>query len=409
MFLILIIGFAMEDIMLDQVKKNSKFERLFVFLTCYYAFFVNGMMVLMVGTILPYLIEEANLSFSIAGGLLSAFAIGNLLASFVNPPIIAKFGRKRTIIALSSLIPICLIIIMGIPSIPVLYLSFVFLGIGRGSVSIFNNTVVNERAEGKSSMLNILHMAFAIGAFLAPFLSSLYISHQLTWKHLGYTVVALFALTILLLCFIPIPLDEGKSKGIKKEQTNTNRSYIKSKDFYVIGLILFFYLGLENCVNGWFITYFKKSGIMSDKLATNLVSYTWLAVMIGRLVTAFLSTKVKKKTLILINCILTTGFLGLLISTTNVNIIVLSITLLGFFFAGIYPTCIANAGSIIKGSPSGMSMLLAIAALGGIIAPQIVGIIADAIGLGGAIGVLLFSNVFMVFFAIINFKRNVIE
>ncbi len=395
--------------MFDRVKNNNKLERFFVFLTCYYTFFVNGMMVLMVGTMLPYLIKEANLSFSIAGGLLSAFAIGNLLASFVNPPVIARFGRKWTIIVLSLLIPICLIVIMGIPPIPVLYLSFVLLGIGRGSVSIFNNTVVNERAEGKSSMLNILHMTFAFGAFLAPFLSSLYISRQLTWRHLGYTIVALFALTILLLCFIPIPWGEGKSTGVKKEQANTNRSYIKSKDFYVIGLILFFYLGLENCVNGWFITYFKDSGIMSDELATNLVSYTWLAVMIGRLMTAFLSSKVRKKTLILINCALTTVFLGLLISTTNVNLIVLSILLLGFFFAGIYPTCIANAGAIIKGSPSGMSMLLAIAALGGIIAPQIVGFVADAIGLNGAIGVLLFSTVFMVLFAIINFRRNVIE
>lgn len=395
--------------MFDLVKKNSRFERFFVFLTCYYTFYVNGMMVLMVGTILPYLIKEANLSFSIAGGLLSAFAIGNLLASFVNPPIIAKFGRKKTIIVMSFFIPICLIVIMGIPAIPVLYLSFILLGIGRGSVSIFNNTVVNERAEGKSSMLNILHMAFAFGAFLAPFLSSLYISHQLTWRHLGYTIVALFALTIILLFFIPIPWEEGKSEAIKKDQSSANRSYSKSLDFYVIGLILFFYLGLENCVNGWFITYFKDTGIMSDELATNLVSYTWLAVMMGRLMTAFLSSKVRKKTLILTYCILTTGFFGLLISTTNVNVITLSIVLLGFFFAGIYPTCIANAGAIIKGSPSGMSMLLAIAALGGIIAPQIVGFVADAIGLTGAIGVLLFSTVFMVLFAIINYRRSVVE
>ena len=47
--------------------------------------FVNGAMVLLVGAILPYLIEEAGISYSVAGGLLSAFAIGNLLASFVNP------------------------------------------------------------------------------------------------------------------------------------------------------------------------------------------------------------------------------------------------------------------------------------------------------------------------------------
>lgn len=50
-----------------------------LFFPCYFAFFVNGAMVLLVGAILPYLIEEAGISYSVAGGLLSAFAIGNLL------------------------------------------------------------------------------------------------------------------------------------------------------------------------------------------------------------------------------------------------------------------------------------------------------------------------------------------
>ena len=43
--------------------------------------FCNGAMVLLVGAILPYIIEEAGINYSVAGGFLSAFAIGNLLAS----------------------------------------------------------------------------------------------------------------------------------------------------------------------------------------------------------------------------------------------------------------------------------------------------------------------------------------
>lgn len=48
---------------------------------CYFSFFVTGMMVLMVGAVLPYLIEDAGINYSIAGGFLSTFAIGNLLAA----------------------------------------------------------------------------------------------------------------------------------------------------------------------------------------------------------------------------------------------------------------------------------------------------------------------------------------
>ena len=148
---------------------------------------------------------------------------------------------------------------------------------------------------------------------------------------------------------------------------------------------------------------------MSDNEATNLVSYTWLAVMVGRLITAYLSSRVAKRTLILFNSIATTIFFILLIATTNMVVISIAIVFLGFFFAGIYPTCIDNAGAIIKGSASGMSMLLAIAALGGILAPQIVGIVADGIGLTGAIMVLTVSTFFMVLFAVVNYRRRVID
>ena len=84
-----------------------------LFFPCYFAFFVNGAMVLLVGAILPYLIEEAGISYSVAGGLLSAFAIGNLLASFVNPPLAGKIGRKATIVSMSALIPLMWLIITG--------------------------------------------------------------------------------------------------------------------------------------------------------------------------------------------------------------------------------------------------------------------------------------------------------
>lgn len=133
---------------------------------------------------------------------------------------------------------------------------------------------------------------------------------------------------------------------------------MRSIDFYLAGGILFFYLGVENCVNGWFVTYFKSIGVMSDAFATNLA-------------------------------VITTAVVGL-----------------GFFFAGIYPTGVVNAGKLIKGSTTGMSILLAIAALGGIITPQIVGFLGDAMGLKAAIALLLINVVMMIVLAILGNQRS---
>ena len=265
-----------------------------LFFPCYFAFFVNGAMVLLVGAILPYLIEEAGISYSVAGGLLSAFAIGNLLASFVNPPLAGKIGRKATIVSMSALIPLMWLIITWIPPVPVLYAAFVLLGIGRGSVSIINNAVVNDNSDGKPAALNLLHMTFAVGAFLSPFLTSLYIGAGMGWRAVAYTVVTGSALACLFYALMELdynwPKESKKAQQENKEQSK--ETFYKNPVFYIMGFLLFLYLGLENCVNGWFVTYFKSMGIMSSAYATNLVSVTWIMVMLGRLLTAKLSTKI---------------------------------------------------------------------------------------------------------------------
>lgn len=378
----------------------SRKKRLFI--PCYYAFFANGMMALVLGSILTYLMKEAGINYSVAGALLSAFAIGNLFASFINPVLARKIGRKKTTILLSLLLPINLFIISLVAPVPVLYMACFFLGIGRGSVSIFNNMVVNDY-DGTPFALNLLHTLFAMGAFLAPLLTSVFINAGLNWRYIIYTVTILTTITVI--GYITVPLEE-KALQNKKEVKDKENLFLKNLDFYFVGLLLFFYLGVENCVNGWFVTYFKGIGIMGDTYATNLVSVTWIIIMMGRLVTGYFSKKISKYKIMLINCICTVIFFVLLISTKNLTVITISVVGLGFFFAGIYPTGIANAGELIQGSTTGMSLLLAMAALGGIITPQIVGAIADgSVGLTGAIAFLSINVGMMLFFAIISYIR----
>ena len=148
-------------------------------------------------------------------------------------------------------------------------------------------------------------------------------------------------------------------------------------------------------MNGWFVTYFKGMDIMSSTYATNLVSVTWVMVMLGRLLTAKLSSKVDKNKLIFSYCIATTVFFIMLTATHSLPVITAAIAGLGFFFAGIYPTTVSSVGVILKGSTTGMSLFLAIAALGGIVTPQVVGVLADKIGITAAILVLAVNAVVM--------------
>lgn len=390
------------------MKANSKFQ---LFFPCYFSFLVNGAMVLLVGAILPYVIEEAKISYSVAGGLLSAFAIGNLLASFVNPVLVSKIGRKAATVSMCSLIPIMLFVVTLLPPVPVLYAAFILIGIGRGSVSIINNAVVNDNSDGKPAMLNLLHMTFAVGAFISPFLTSVCMNNGWGWRTATYIIIAGSTLATVFYGLMKLdynwPKDSKKNLGKGGEiQAQTQIPFYKSPVFYVMGILLFLYLGLENCVNGWFVTYFKNMGIMSATYASGLVSITWIMVMLGRLLTAKLSAFIDKNKLVFAYCVATAVFFVLLISTKNLAVITVAIAGMGFFFAGIYPTTVSSAGAVLKGTNTGMAMFLAIAALGGIVTPQIVGVIADSAGMVAAIVVLTFNVVGMFITALLNIKIN---
>ena len=206
-----------------------------------------------------------------------------------------------------------------------------------------------------------------------------------------------------------------KSSGSKRTNSGNdtgNKAFLKSFSFYCVAFILFFYLGVENCINGWFITYLQNTGVMSPGYATTLVSFTWLVIMAGRLICAALSKRLEKSTIILILALGSAVCFFLLITIKSLPMITIALLGLGFFLSGIYPTCIANAGIFIKGSTIGMSLLTAISAVGGIITPQLVGAAADKIGIVAAVSILSVNVVFVIILAFINFKgknKNIVQ
>lgn len=84
---------------------------------CYLTYFISGMVILIFGVILPNLIEERNLSFTAAGGLLSFLAIGNLCSSLVYPIFCGMMSQKTAVVVLAIPYPVCLFLFtLGLPS-----------------------------------------------------------------------------------------------------------------------------------------------------------------------------------------------------------------------------------------------------------------------------------------------------
>lgn len=359
----------------------------------YYAFFINGLLATMMGSILPMMQEEYGISYGVSGMMLSAHSIGNFIASFIAGVLPIYLGRKRSIMVLSlfTCIGFAVMTLWGNPLI--LIACFFGIGIGRGSVSNISNVVVAEVSENKEKALNMLHSIFAIGAFIAPFIALAATAKDIKGWKIG-------ALTITVLCigaqlaFFKSTLSNQPLK--KKEVANKSYGFLKNKKFLISVGILFFYLCAETTINGWLITYLKDTGVMSIGYAQIMASVLWILIMVGRISCAYISQKVNRRYILVVTAIGKAVCFIALISTQNIVFITLAIVGLGLFMAGIYPTTIANIGNIITEYPMAIGTILAIGGIGSIIMPSITGIIAEQVGIAGGMAAISVAVILMV-------------
>jgi MFS transporter, FHS family, glucose/mannose:H+ symporter len=386
---------------LEKISFYSKLDkhRRYILNCCYFVFAVNGLYAIILGSLLPLISKEYGLNNTVSGSLISAHRVGNLIAGLVAGILPLYLGRKKSIMFLCTFVVMgfSIMILTGNPVL--LILGFLFTGLSRGSISNFNNTVVNEVSNSSPSALNFLHSIFAIGALSAPFLVILCtnILGDTGWKASAAVIVVLGVISIFL--FSKMKIDDVQKR---KSKVNISYDFLKSKYFWISGGILFFYLCAESAINGWLVKYFIDSGIMTIQYAQMLASLLWVVILAGRLTCAVLGDRVPKKTLLLATSIGTAVFYLLLLYTRNIVVITIAIMGLGYSMAGIYATTVSTVGGTIKTYPMAMGVLLTMGGIGAIIMPILTGAISDAFGIFAGMSAIIFAILLMIFCVVLN-------
>ena len=378
-----------------------------IFLRCCLGYFFSGMATLIIGATLPHLMKEIGLDYIGAGSILTFFYIGNFFGSFLFTALSARLGDKFSIILMTFLSLLSFVILINTPPLIIINILMLILGLTKGSITLFNNYYVNNMYENPAPKGAILNAMFAIGAFISPFLLSFILYLGFNWRYI-LGLIAIIAALVVAGFFTTdnetLFFYKNNAKGSVANGTNKDMEFIKDKKFYINTVLLFFYLGFEYSVNGWFITYLKDTGIMSVSLATTLVSITWIAILISRLFIAKISQKISPKKIMVFDSLgLLTGFI-MLISTKNVFIIVISLFILGLFMAPVFPLSYAVSKESLHGSAFAMTMFTALAAIGGIITPYILGVISNTFNMSTAVFMLIVNAILIFILSCINYK-----
>ena len=319
------------------MERHNKRLRNAGFLT----FFFSGICAISAGVVVSLLQERYGFAYGMTGTLLSLMSVGNLLAGFLIAMLPGVLGMKASVLLLTIGYAVGYGLMGVTGALAVLALGFFLLGIAKGSVINTCTILVSDNSPDRTRGMNLMHACYACGALLCPFLIT-----AAAKVSTGLAVLLLAALGVVLwLTYLFTPLGGEKVKTGKSRQV-TDWSFLRSGRFWLLTGLLFFQNAAEQSVNGWMVTYFKGSGIITGTLAAYTVTVMWGATLVARLLIAFVFPFKNPRKAMVGMSVLCCGFYVLLVLAHSQATAIVLLFAFAFSMAGLNPTAVASAGKM---------------------------------------------------------------
>ncbi len=346
--------------------------------------FVFGLAMALLGAILPLVIARLNLDLARAGGLFTAMSAAMLAAMPALGPLMDRYGHRPVLLVGSVLTALALLLVAGSTSLALLALALILLGAGGGALNGATNTLVADlhpNPQAKNAALNLLGVFFGVGALSIPLAIGRLI--EALGLAIILTLAALVAVTpglgALLLRFPP-PKQRERS-GINQMLRLARKPLV-----LIFGLLLFFQSGSEFIVSGYTTTYLTREAGLSFGAASYVLAAYWCAVTLMRCLLSRLLMRVPGPVVVRLSALATAACVLLLALARDRTLAVGAVIAVGASLAGVYPTVLGQAGAHFAArSGTVFGVLFAMALVGGMTLPLLVGWLAETFGMRTAL------------------------
>ncbi len=309
----------------------------------YLAFISLGLPDSLLGVAWPVMQLNINAPFEAAGFVSMTIAGGTILSSLASGTVIKKLGTGKVTFISCLMTASSLLGFSFAPSLFWLILLAIPLGLGAGSVdSALNNYVATHY---KAHHMSWLHCFWGVGATTGPLIMSQFIARQEAWRSGYFTVATLqFMLTVLLFFTLPLwdrvakkyesgPVDlkEGEdAKSVSSIEKVEEVKTLGSKGVKIALVSFLFYCGTEATMGLWGSSYLVNVKGLPVAIAAQWVSLYYAGITVGRLITGFITMRVKNSMLIR---------MGQVIALTGAVLLLLPLpiifSLVGFIMVGL--------------------------------------------------------------------------
>jgi len=364
------------------------------FLLSIFGYFLN-----ILGPITPYLREELNTTYTVAGLHFSAFAIGMFVTGLIGDPIFARFGYKKTLWASALGIGVGGFgLIIGHTVFLTISAAF-WMGLLGSFILVLIPSMLSLKYKEQSAIaITEMNSVASLVGMLAPLLVGIFATSFLGWRFgliLAILVLLLLGVFYRKLNFNTFPI----SRKISSKQELLPIRY------WVFWLGVFFVVAIEFCFIFWGSDYLIQVTNAKTEVASSAISLFLGAMLLGRWLGSRILRTINAKIILFIS--LSIALIGFFLFWSSS---IIWVALSGYFLAGIgvanlYPISLDHAISSVPASQSSLASARgALASASAILTlPLMLGNIADQTGMRTAFlivpGIILFAFILNTFLA----------
>jgi len=376
------------------------FNRTIIIILVNLIFFEVGLMVAVIGSIIPDIIKSFNLSLTAASYLPLSYYLSFAVLAIPAGLFIEKYSYKKVLLTAYSLGIIGIFLFAFFQNYPIAILSLFLIGCSLTVAQVAVFPLLREAcgAEKLPFHSTFNQFLYGAGAFASPFLYTYFLKlssdpHSLwaliiefvhpgiaLWANIYWLFLLFFLITIVIIALIKFPpvllsSDEKLGNWSSFKTLLTNKYVV----FYFIAL--FAYVACEQGNANWMMQFLSTFHAI-DTITTGpvVLSSYWILLAAGCVVGMLLLRYLHSKTVLLIFTIL--AILAFSVATLGGKTLSLyAFPMVGLFHSVMWPLILAMAMNSITKFHGSLSGILFAASSGGAFGSFMVGSIGDSYGL----------------------------
>ena len=333
-----------------------------------------------------------------AGYVSMTISFMTIISALLSPRMIARFHTKWIVIVSIALTVFGLLGFSVSGQYWLLFLFAIPYGLGAGSIDASVNHYVASHYP--SSVMNFLHCFYGVGAVISPCIMALAL-RVARWNE-GYRWTAYIQMGILLVCILSLPLWKRKEATTGEEENGESagiRETLKVPGVLPTLIAFFAYCSGEATCFLWTPSYFAgaKAGL-SDETIASFGSLIFGGLMLGRLISGFISNRLGDKRLIRMGiAVELVGILLVFLPLRSYAVAAVGFIVIGTGMGPVYPAIqhMAPGNFGKKYSAAVIGLQMASAYIGSTFMPMVFGHIQQAVGIA-------VMPVYLTVFALIN-------